>query len=240
MNDHPVKPLGRKAYGSIPHLPGSRRGPGDHGVNEGQDAICLRKERPGDLIIVTEKLDGSNVAVANVDGRVLALSRSGYLAFQSPYEQHHHFGVWVQRNAELFAFVKPGERVNGEWLGLAHGTRYDLTHAPFVAFDMMEGDHRLLWNDIQRRCAEAGVVTAYELHRGGAVALDTVQRLIAHSHHGAVEPVEGAVWRVERKGKVDFLAKWVRSDKVDGKYLTDITGHEPLWHWRPERLTDAA
>ena len=24
------KPLGRKAYGSIPHLPGSRLGPGDH------------------------------------------------------------------------------------------------------------------------------------------------------------------------------------------------------------------
>ncbi len=31
-----AKPLGGKSYGSIPHLPGSRTGPGDYHVNEGQ------------------------------------------------------------------------------------------------------------------------------------------------------------------------------------------------------------
>jgi hypothetical protein len=34
---------------------------------------------------------------------------------------------------------------------------------------------------------------------------------------------------VERRGEVDFLAKYVRPDKVDGKYL----GGEPIWMWRP-------
>jgi len=33
----------------------------------------------------------------------------------------------------------------------------------------------------------------------------------------AIDPIEGLVYRVERKGKVDFLAKWVRPDKV-GRY----------------------
>jgi hypothetical protein len=28
------------------------------------------------------------------------------------------------------------------------------------------------------------------------------------------------VYRVEREGKVDFLAKWVRGDKEDGKYMS--------------------
>jgi hypothetical protein len=41
------------------------------------------------------------------------------------------------------------------------------------------------------------------------------------------------VWWVERKGKFDFIAKWVRPDKQDGKYLSDITGHAEIWHWRP-------
>lgn len=31
-----VKPLGGKSYGSIPHLPGSRLGPGDHHDNGGK------------------------------------------------------------------------------------------------------------------------------------------------------------------------------------------------------------
>ena len=40
MTTKPVKPLGRPTYGSIPHLIGSRRGPADSGVNDGQQRIC--------------------------------------------------------------------------------------------------------------------------------------------------------------------------------------------------------
>lgn len=38
------KPLGIKAYGSIPHLPGSRLGAGDHHLAIGQALIatCLK------------------------------------------------------------------------------------------------------------------------------------------------------------------------------------------------------
>ena len=235
------KPLGRKAYGSIPHLNGSRLGPADHSVSPGQDRICTVAPRDKhDRIIVTEKLDGSNVAVANVDGSIVALGRAGYLAVSSPHEQHRLFDLWVGQHARRFqAMLQPGERVNGEWLALAHGTKYKLTHEPFVAFDMMVGSDRLLWDEITARCAAADVTLAYTLSDGPSVGLDELQGLIAESHHGAIEDVEGAVWRVERKGKVDFLAKWVRQDKVDGKYLADIFGGEPIWHWQPQPEAEA-
>src|SRR2546421_8635720 len=61
MEQQPIKPLGQKGYGTIPHLPGSRRGPGDKGVNEGQFRICCVKtppDRKGDVIWAQEKLDG--------------------------------------------------------------------------------------------------------------------------------------------------------------------------------------
>lgn len=62
-----TKPLGHKAYGSIPHLPNSRLGVGDYHCHEGQARICCEKARDKhDRIIVTEKLDGSNVCVANI------------------------------------------------------------------------------------------------------------------------------------------------------------------------------
>ena len=35
----------------------------------------------------------------------------------------------------------------------------------------------------------------------------------------AVDPAEGVVYRVESRGVVDFLAKWVQPEKVDGCYL---------------------
>lgn len=45
------KPLGHKSYGSIPHLVGSRRGPRDYGVNEGQQRICCERAFERRLII---------------------------------------------------------------------------------------------------------------------------------------------------------------------------------------------
>jgi len=49
----------------------------------------------------------------------------------------------------------------------------------------------------------------------------------------ALDPVEGAVWRVERRGAVDFLAKFVRPEKLDGCYLPEVSGAAAIWNWRP-------
>lgn len=84
------KPLGRKSYGSIGHLPNSRLGPSDSCVTDGQAKICTSKARDKhDTIIVQEKLDGSNVGVVLLNGEIIPLSRAGYHARTSPFEQHH-------------------------------------------------------------------------------------------------------------------------------------------------------
>jgi len=59
-----------------------------------------------------------------------------------------------------------------------------------------------------------------------------MEALGKHGHYGAIDEAEGAVWRVERKGKVDFLGKYVRAGKIDGKYLPEMTGGEAVWNWR--------
>ncbi|HSW65481.1 MAG TPA: RNA ligase family protein, partial [Dissulfurispiraceae bacterium] len=142
-----LKPLGGKTYGSIPHLIGSKRGDGDHGVELGQHRICTEKARDGhDRIIVQVKLDGSNVAVAKINGVITSLTRAGYPATTSPFEMHHLFAVYVRERMQLFdSLLQEGEWVSGEWLALAHGTRYDLAGLePFVAFDLWrkDGDQR--------------------------------------------------------------------------------------------------
>lgn len=229
-----MKPLGRKAYGSIPHLPSSRMGRGDHHCHEGQARIATEKARDRhDEIIVQEKLDGSCCAVARWHDRILPLTRAGYLATTSPYEQHHHFASWVANNEQRFQDVLwDGCRMVGEWLAQAHGTRYELPHEPFVVFDLMDGADRRPWDRVASTAATGGFVTPRILHRGGPLSVEDAVALLEKSSHGALDPVEGAVWRVERKGAFDFLAKWVRHDKADGRYLPSNTGLPALWHWR--------
>ncbi len=238
------KPLGGKNYGSIAHLPGSRMGPGDHHCHEGQERICTEKARDKhDRIVVQEKLDGSNVGVAKIGGRIVALTRAGYVARTSPYEQHLRFDAWVAENADRFAaLLEEGERIAGEWMLQAHGTRYQLQHEPFVAFDIMRGMERATYYEVRER-ADGRFVLPYTVHVGGPLSIaDAMANLGEMGKHGALDPIEGAVWRVERnelidprsgserRWVVDFLAKYVRQDKADGCYLESVTGLPTVWN----------
>ena len=233
-----IKPLGRKAYGSIPHLPNSRTGPADWSCHEGQDRICTVCRRDGkDTVVVQQKLDGSCCAVARVGDEIIALGRAGFPSVTSPYIQHWMFAWWVKTQERRFlGFLKDGERVVGEWLAQAHGTRYNLPHEPFVVFDIMVEAERKPFLEVMARCAWGGdtgrpFVMPQLISYGPAVSTaGAMQRLSARTH-GANDNIEGVVYRVERDGKVDFLAKYVDHDKVDGAYLPEISGASaPAWN----------
>lgn len=237
LDSRPPKPLGGKAYGSIGHLPESRLGPGDWHVHEGQARICLEKPRKGDRIIVTEKLDGACMSVANIAGEIVALTRAGYRAVDGTFEHLRAFAPFVAlRQPQFEKLLRPGERVCGEWIAMAHGTRYDIAlnfGEPFIPFDLFRDGKRILRDEFKERCHGAGLVTASCVYDGplGYPIADAMRDLGTYGHHGALDPIEGAVWRVEREGRVDFLAKYVRHDKRDGSYLPEISGGDPVWNF---------
>jgi hypothetical protein len=229
------KPLGRKAYGSIPHLSGSRLGPGDYHCHEGQENICFEggRNKRGELhrVIVTEKLDGSNVAIAKVGGVIEALGRSGYRAQSSPHKQHRVFADWV--SDRRWDSLPEGWRVSGEWMYQAHGTLYKPS-SPLVAFDAFDSYNSRVTHDQARVLFEdLGLEGAYVVSDGPGISIeDAMGKLGKFGHHGAMEQIEGAVWRVETGGKFNFLAKYVRRDKVDGKYFTP-EGQEDIFMCKP-------
>lgn len=234
-----MKPLGHKAYGSIPHLPGSRLGVGDHHCSPGQARIaCEKKRDKHDLIIVQEKLDGSNCAVAKIEGKILALGRAGYLAESSKYSVHHSFKKFVDANEKRFdELLSEGERVCGEYLAQAVGTRYELPHEPFVVFDLMTGKRRTPFTEFVQRVHKFDFIVPQLLSIGEPLSIDIALELLNVSAHGAVDEVEGAIWRVERKGEVDFLCKYVKHHKQDGKYFPENNGGVVTWNcedWRIE------
>lgn len=244
------KPLGKKSYGHIPHLPGSRLGPGDHKCSEGQKQIATKKARDRhDLIIVQEKVDGSNVGIAKINGIIYPLTRAGYIADTSPFKQHHYFAKWVYKNQKRFLKVlDDDERLCGEWLMQAHGTRYILPHEPLVIFDLMKKSHRITFDELKKRLKNHNFILPYTFHIGVPLSIEKAMEYCQNPGHGAIDPVEGAVWRVERnrlinpgkgserKWEVDFLVKYVRPDKKDGIYLPEISKKDTIWNFPPEKI----
>ena len=255
------KPLNGKAYGSIPHLPGSRLGPGDHRCSETMAQLATGERRDKHYRVwVTEKLDGSCVSILRKDGLLLPLVRSGYLATSSPYEQHWHFHNWVMAHQGRFLDLlkEDGDRVVGEWIMQAHGTRYRLTKSPchpwmgqepWAAFDLFDGNERVCHPEAREQIKEAGFLVPRLLNEREPMTSEVAMAAL-DKHTGfpeAQDPREGCVWRVEhndlidpgrrrdREWKFKFLVKYVRSGKEDGKYLPEMSGEEPVWNWYPSK-----
>ena len=235
-----MKPLNRKNYGSIPHLLGSKLGATDKYVHEGQHRIMTEKTRDKhDNVIVTEKYDGSNVGIAKVNSKIIAITRSGYLAETSPYTQHHYFAEWVKLQGNRFDFIGENERIAGEWMMCVHGIKYDVLKDPFIAFDYFTANNeRMLHSDLISKTVNAEIETPrIILHGHQAFRLDlALEELNGNKHlhtviaHGKPE---GLVYRVERKGKFDYAAKFVRQDHKSGIYIIGVDEADLTWNVKP-------
>ena len=246
---HTKKPLGGKSYEAIPHLPGSLVRLGDVVALDGMVRIATVQPRDHhDRVICSEKLDGTCVAVAKIHGDVVPLNRSGQVASLSPWVLHRMFAKWVEQNERRFwTMLGEGERVVGEWLAQAHGTIYDLTHEPFVCLDVIVEDrrhksgsklNRIPYDEMTARASAQGFTIPHKIHDGGPVSVAAViEYLDNHDRnpypHGAIDGCEGAVWRVERRGRPDFLLKYVRPCKHPNRYLPEVTGRKPVMLWTP-------
>lgn len=226
-------PLGGKAYHRIPHLPGSRTGSSDRMADPPLAKRCIEKERKGDTIVVQEKLDGSCVALARIGDELVALGREGWRAAESNNPGRRMFAAWAAGiDRRIHSLLDDGDRLVGEWLALAHSTRYVLAHAPFVAFDWF---HRGSWRSSAALVEAFGALlpTPQVVHRGQALGIAAaVERLGDRGAHGAVDSVEGLVWRVEREDTVVGWAKYVRPGKRDGVLLPENSGAPAVWNWR--------
>ena len=246
------KPLNGKCYGHIAHLRGSKTGPGDHICNIGDQIRATEKVKDKhDRIIVLEKLDGSNVGVAKLeDGYCVALIRAGYVAMSSKYLQHKLFCNWVWDNLHRFnSMLEVGERACGEWLAMAHGTRYKLQHEPLVIFDIMRENTRICNDVLVDRTRKYNFVTPHVIHVGGSLSIkEAIKKLGTYGYHGALDPVEGCVWRIERNEPINKydnssprqwivknLVKYVRPDKKDGIYFKD-RDEDAIWNYPPDRF----
>lgn len=234
-NKHRVLPY--KAYNTINHLPNSRLGSAEKHISQHQ-YLMLTQNTPKSseyTIIVQEKLDGSCVCAYREHDEIFALGRAGDLAEHSANESRRLWAQWVEDNHTRFLQVlNHGERLCGEWLAMVHGTHYQLTHEPFVAFDLFTDKyHALPYSTFKQRLQTAQFVTPHLIHSGEPLALEEALTRLGNGHHGSIEKPEGLMYRLERDQRLLFRAKYVHHDKEDGCFLTEKTGQPEQWNWRP-------
>jgi len=230
-------PLLVKNYSSIQHLSGSKMDKTDNLLSHFRQKIATLSVRDDkDRVIVQEKIDGSNVGVVKIDNVLYPITRSGLLAANSIYEQHWRFSNWVFENADRFyEILNNGERICGEWLMQAHGTRYELKHEPFVVFDIIEfNEERNTYSELKEKAQKYNFTLPHCIHNENKSLslIDGLNLLGKYGKHGVIEPdeSEGLIYRIETDDKFNFLTKYVKPNKINGKYLNE---NPPIWNWRP-------
>ena len=181
---------------------------------------CESKYRPDTKIIITEKVDGSNVSIYNDNGEIIALSRGGYKCSGSQYEQHKLFYDLVEKLKDKGRITEDllpvGDRVVFESLTVKHGAFYK--NAPdYLLIDWQTKKGRKLWNEYDSFLFIEKVKTIYS----GIIPIpvEHINSCIPKKgFYGAKEGYEGLVYRIERNNKFDFLSKWVRHDYQSLKY----------------------
>jgi hypothetical protein len=169
------------------------------------EALC------GVAIVITEKLDGSNMAMTR--SAIYARSHSGPPTHPSfAWAKALHARVWGQIDEGLTLF--------GEYCYAVHSIAYDVLPGYFFLFGVRDDatNEWWDWDSVETQAAVLGIPVAPVLFRGIVTELEPLTRRLAAepSKYGGAR--EGMVVRVERKfadeefGRV--LGKYVRAGHV--------------------------
>jgi hypothetical protein len=208
--------------------------PGDRFLETSFVKIATEKSRDEhDRIIVSELMDGLHLAVCKENGIIIPKLRDGSLASTLKEKSIEIFLTWISKNEHVFKnLLQDGERLCGEWMTQQYGTSYKDLVARYFIFDIIRNGKRVLFDELSSRIKSINfpeikmVPILFDSNR--AVDIQTaLARLGKMGMCNALDYPEGVVYRVERKGSVEFCAKFVCLNK--DKYA-HVTGNKVAWN----------
>jgi hypothetical protein len=165
-------------------------------------------------IVITEKLDGSNVSLE---------AEGCYARTHASAPTHASFNGLKALHASIKHLIPPEVQIFGEWLWARHSIDYDKLPGYFLAFNVRLLDTNMWepWEMVKEWAKEIGVHTVPLLFQG-IIKSETELRDITESlvsQPSAYGPTrEGVVIRVaggfEDKYFSKYVAKWVRANHV--------------------------
>lgn len=211
-------------YPRTPHLAGSRLQPGDEDL-----ALTATESLSGLLLVIEEKLDGSNCGISfDQAGNLILQSRGHVLTGGARERQFDLLKRWASHHILWFREILRSRYVMyGEWLFARHTIPYDALPHYFLEFDVLDRESGLFLSTDRRQSMLAGgpVVSAPVL----AVGRD----LDLHQHLGkstcsSAETMEGLYVKHEERGTVLGRYKLVRPS-----FLQAVADSGEHWMDRP-------
>lgn len=231
-------------FGTISHLPGSKMiDNGDKliGSQEIEWLTSRRKNPVTDVVIITEKIDGMNAGVLKKNGSLYPIMRAGYDVRTSHVEWVRGFAKFVEDHQDRFYnLLVDGERVCGEWMLKTHTLHYDLSHEPFVAFDIInENGIRCQYTKFVDRVKKFAFTTPGVVHIGESMPTDMAMSLLGIGYHHVTdgEP-EGVVYRYESNGRFVAYGKFVSNQKLGNEKLFNDNISSDTINYTSRRLVD--
>ena len=180
-------------------------------------------------VIVEEKVDGENLGLSVLDGRLVAQSRGSYVELGGT--SFRGLAAWLHLRASRIARELGEDLVLfGEWCAVRHSVPYDALPDWLLVFDVYDHRSRAFWKlDERDLLAEALQLARVPRLATGRFDLADLRRLLGTSRLGAT-PMEGLVLRQTQRP--DRRAKLVRPE-----FLQAIGEH---WRSGPVELNRLA
>lgn len=189
-------------------------------ASESELSLFLNSE-----ICVEEKIDGTNLGVAVVNGEPIVRNRShilrkGYSRCKTPAQiQYQRFWTWMYDNIHKWRNLNKElgfeASVYGEWLYARHVVEYDALPTLFIAYDIYNSAERTFLPPIDTRTVltSTGFEVPPLIASGVFSASELVQLRDGESQYSTISPREG-VYLKSGDGLVRFkmVSPWFKSD----------------------------
>ena len=221
-------------YPRTHHLVGSRLQDGDSAEGQVSVASLLKS---GASLVWEEKVDGGNVGISFVDGRMMLQSRGHYLQGGARERQFDLFKQWAAVHEEMLYLVL-GERyvMYGEWLYARHSVFYDALPHYFMEFDILDRERGAFLSTPARRGMLDGTgIVSVPVLDGGAVRRDADVRLLVRDSLFKTEGWRGALSAAAEAAGLDpakVAGEGDTSRLAEGVYLKVERGDETVGRYK--------
>ena len=190
------------------HLPWSPGGTNDDKKIASVDCLL------GEKIVITEKIDGSNICFTHRN--VFARSHSGP-------PKHKSFNHAKAMHSQIKKHIPEDHWLFGEWCFALHDIQYNALPSFFLLFGVLIGKEWQSWNYVQEVALAFGLSTVPELYSGiitsELLLKEKTEQLAKGCSEFGDDIKEGVVVRKYNSFKQfpTSVAKWVRKDHPRNK-----------------------
>ena len=223
-------------YPRTPHLFGSKGTDDDKHLGPGESEKFISNP----LLIVEEKLDGTNVGIHFTSKGRMVLQCRGHEITEGMHPQYDLFKQWTcVKRPMLQAMLGNGFILYGEWLYAKHSVHYHALPHYFFEFDIYDKDFaRFLDLDTRLQMLEGtGLHSVPVLWRGPATAAELRKLIGPSAFESAFDNpatgktdrlMEGLYLRTEADGYVTGRAKIVRPEFVQKVKQSEHWQHQTM------------